>query len=176
RFSKEYDKDICRMAYRVSSAVKPIDNTLRMVYVSKPETSSEHYEPWLQLEQSVLNTRALVLDALSFANELRREQALRATISPSYQRPSDKESVFGNDLDETIKKENETNKLLPDATLQKRRAFQVAPKNKYSSNLNFKFPSKFNNSKEKNNKYCKGKSQFSGSNMGNSNQGSQNTH
>jgi hypothetical protein len=78
-------------------------------------------------------------------------------------------------LDETIKKENETNKLLNDATLQKKRASQIAPKNQYSSNLNFKFPSKFNNSRGKNNKYWKGKSQFSGNSMGNSNQGGQNT-
>src|SRR5437764_9853613 len=32
--AKEYDKDILRVAYRVSSAVRPIDNTLRMVYAS----------------------------------------------------------------------------------------------------------------------------------------------
>ncbi|CAB5375990.1 hypothetical protein RhiirA5_370167 [Rhizophagus irregularis] len=94
--AKKQDKNIRRVIYKVSSAIRPIDNTLRMVYASKPEsTDGETYKTWLQMEQTVLNSRALILDALSFANELRREQALKATISPNYQRPIGKEEVFG---------------------------------------------------------------------------------
>uniref|UniRef100_U9UER5 Uncharacterized protein n=1 Tax=Rhizophagus irregularis (strain DAOM 181602 / DAOM 197198 / MUCL 43194) TaxID=747089 RepID=U9UER5_RHIID len=90
--AKKQDKNIRRVIYKVSSAIRPIDNTLRMVYASKPEsTDGETYKTWLQMEQTVLNSRALILDALSFANELRREQALKATISPNYQRPIGKE-------------------------------------------------------------------------------------
>jgi hypothetical protein len=113
-----------------------------MVYASKPEEeeSEEKHEAWLLLEQTVLNARALALDALSFANELRQEHALKATISPSYHKSPEKEEVFGDELHQTIKAENETNKLLNDAAWQRKRSFQSSYKNqKYSnSNTNFK--------------------------------------
>ncbi|CAB4420278.1 unnamed protein product [Rhizophagus irregularis] len=59
--AKEQDKIYGRVIYKVSSTIRPIDNTLRMVYASKPESiDGETYKTWLQ---TVLNTRALVLDA-----------------------------------------------------------------------------------------------------------------
>ncbi|CAB4423808.1 unnamed protein product [Rhizophagus irregularis] len=58
--AKKQDKNIRR---KVSSAIRLIDNTLRMVYASKPEsTDGETYKTWLQMEQTVLNSRALILD------------------------------------------------------------------------------------------------------------------
>ena len=116
RYARENDKLLRLMAYRFSSVIRPIDNTLQMVYVTKPEDqTSESYNAWLLLEQTVLNTRMLALDALSFANELRQEQALKATISPTYHKPPKKEEVFEDELHATIKNENDTNKLLNDA-------------------------------------------------------------
>src|ERR1051325_3545085 len=90
--AKDNDRNIRKIIYRFSAVIRPIDNTLRMVYASKPnEEAREQLEAWLLLEQTVLNARALALDALSFANELRQEQALKTTISPTYHKPPAKE-------------------------------------------------------------------------------------
>ena len=60
RNAKENDKNLRRIVYRFSSVVRPIDNTLRLVYASKPEDESgEAYNAWVLLEQTVLNNRAL---------------------------------------------------------------------------------------------------------------------
>src|SRR6185437_6792328 len=124
RNAKDQDKNLRRTIYRFSSVVRPINNALRLVYASKPEDGSDTYEAWSHLEQTVLNARALALDALSFANEIRQEQALKATISPTYHKPPEKEEVFGEELHDTIKNENETNKLLNDAAWQRKRSTQ----------------------------------------------------
>jgi hypothetical protein len=152
--ARENDKNLRRIVYRFSSVVKPINNTLRLVYASKSEDQNgETYKAWSLLEQTVLNNRVLALDALSFVNELWQEQALKATIFPSYHKSPDKEEVFGDELHNTIKEENETNKLLNDAAYQWKRASQQSyyKNNKYSNNnVNFRNPNKFN-SKSKNN-------------------------
>ena len=148
-----------RMAYKVSSAIRPIDNTLRMVYSSKPNSEEgDQYKAWVHLEQTVLNTRTLVLDSLSYTNELRREQALKSTISPTYQKPSGKEEVFGEDLNETVKVENEVNKLLNDAFWQKKRSKQSKSQ---ATSINFRLPQGNSYSKRKP-KFYQGKSQHSG--------------
>jgi hypothetical protein len=140
--NKEQDKNLRRATYRFSSVVRPIDNTLRLVYASKPDDESgSQYEAWLQLEQTVLNTRALALDALSFTNELRQEQALKATISPIYHKPPGKEEVFGDELNDIIKTENESNKILNDAAMQRKRASQsFTSRNQQSYNVNYRLP------------------------------------
>lgn len=44
----EQDKNIRYVIYKVSAAIRPIDNTLRMVYASKPgSTEGEVYKTWL---------------------------------------------------------------------------------------------------------------------------------
>src|SRR5205085_501153 len=90
--------------------LRPLDNTLRFLYLSKPEDSAEQAtrDTWLQIEQTMLNGRALLLDSLSFGNEIRKEKALKS-ISPGYRKPSDREEVFGDDLLEIIQKENAAN-------------------------------------------------------------------
>jgi len=170
RNARENVKNIRRIVYYVSSAVRPIDNTLRMVYASRPEDNTgEKYEAWSLMEQTVLNTRALVLDALSFANELRQEQALKATISPTYHKPPEKEEVFGDDLHDTIKAENETNKLLNDAAWQRKRASQQSH-NKFQRNnfSNFTFNSrpKSSNYRGKSRNYSSNKNRSQGSGNG----------
>ncbi|RGB24985.1 hypothetical protein C1646_772361 [Rhizophagus diaphanus] len=82
--------------------------------IQQDSTSQETKDAWLQLEQTTLNSQALVLDALSFGNEIRKEQALRS-ISPGYQKQSEREEVFGEELPGIICKENETNKLFNNA-------------------------------------------------------------
>ena len=37
RYAKENDKNVRRIVYRFSAVIRPIDNTLRVVYASKPE-------------------------------------------------------------------------------------------------------------------------------------------
>ena len=116
RNTKEQDKNLHCTIYRFSSVIRPIDNALRLVYASKSaEEDADTYEAWSHLEQSVLNARGLALDALSFANEIRQEQALKATVSPTYHKPPEKEEVFGEELHEAVKIKNKTNKLLNDA-------------------------------------------------------------
>ncbi|CAB4383503.1 unnamed protein product [Rhizophagus irregularis] len=111
--------------------------SLRLIYASKPEDSAsqETKDAWLKLEQTTLNSRALVLDALLFGNEIRKEQALRS-ISPGYRKQSEREEVFGEELPEIICKENETNKLFNDAAWQKRHANQFrSPRTQASNNF-----------------------------------------
>jgi len=142
RSSKEHDKDIRRLMYRFSSVLRPLDNSLRFVYASKPDDSAtkEVKEAWILLEQTVLNSRALLLDALSFGNEIRREQALKSIV-PDYKKPSEKEEVFGEDLSDIIQHENETNKLFNDASWQRRRAAQTtSTRTNNTTFLNFKPP------------------------------------
>lgn len=174
RNARESDKNIRRIIYRFSSVVRPIDNTLRMVYAAKPEEEdNEKYEAWSLLEQTVLNTRALALDALSFANELRQEQALKATISPTYNKPPEKEEVFGDELHDTIKAENETNKLLNDAAWQRKRtSYNRNQKNNFSS-LNFTPQSRSSGYKGKPNKYYSSKQRSQNSGKGHYNQSNQ---
>ncbi|CAB5309081.1 unnamed protein product [Rhizophagus irregularis] len=72
RNAKDQDTNLRRAVYRFSSVIRPTDNILRLVYASKPQyTTSDQFQAWLQLEQTILNTRALALDAFSFINDLR---------------------------------------------------------------------------------------------------------
>lgn len=164
RNAKDQDTNLRRAVYRFSSVIRLTDNILWLVYASKPQdTTSNQFQAWLQLEQTVLNTRALALDALSFINDLRQEQAIKATISPNYHKPPNKDEVFGEELYQTIKAENESNRLLNDAAFQKKRAYQNK-RNQSSYNINYKTPQKqssYNGKYKNNNNSWKGKSQKS---------------
>jgi len=50
-----------------------------------------------------LNCRALLLDSLSFGNEIRREQALKSIV-PGFKKPSERSEVFEEELSEIIRK------------------------------------------------------------------------
>ena len=73
--SKEHDKDIRRLLYRTSSALRPLDNTFRFIYASKPDDSASQAtkDAWFELERHALNTRTLFLDSLFFGNDLCQE-------------------------------------------------------------------------------------------------------
>ncbi|CAB4379711.1 unnamed protein product [Rhizophagus irregularis] len=119
-FDKETDKNYSRLLYKTSSVFRPIDNTLRMVYASKlTEDSGDSYKSWLQLEQTVLNSRALLLDTLSYGNDLHRELALK-NHSSNYRKPTSQRGVFRDKLPELVQQENEINKLFNEAAFQKK--------------------------------------------------------
>ncbi|CAB4399779.1 unnamed protein product [Rhizophagus irregularis] len=139
RFDKETDKNYSRLLYKTSSVLRPINNTLRMVYASKlTEDSGDSYESWLQLEQTVLNSRALLLDTLSYGNDLRRELALK-NLSSNYRKPTCQRGVFGDKIPELVQQENEINKLFNEAAFQKKRAQQNSKQKQYSP-VSFKSP------------------------------------
>jgi hypothetical protein len=117
---RKTNKNYSKLLYRFSSVIRPIDNALRIIYDRESEDKSdEEYEKWLQLQQTVLNSKALALDALSFRNDLRRELALK-NLSPNYRKPSVQKGVFGDDLSNIIREENEINKLINNAPIRKR--------------------------------------------------------
>lgn len=162
RFDKETDRNYSKLLYKTSSVLRPIDNTLRMVYASKPtEDSGDSYETWLQLEQTVLNSRALLLDALSYGNDLRRELALK-NLSSNYRKPTGQRGVFGDKLPELVQQENELNKLFNEAAFQKKRAQQNSKQKQYSP-VSFKSPTtgsqnSYNSYKGKNRNYSRSQS------------------
>ena len=147
RSSKEHDKDIRRLLYRTSSALRPLDNTLRFIYASKPEDSASQAikDAWFELERHTLNTRTLLLDSLSFGNDLRRDQALKSIV-PGYKKSSEREEVFGDDLSSIIQKENESSKLFNDAAWQKRRSNQnfssYPSRTQFNPSINYRPPSR----------------------------------
>ncbi|CAG8815755.1 22745_t:CDS:2 [Gigaspora margarita] len=67
-------------------------------------------QAWNCIELSLKDTRALLLDNLSYINDLRRQQSLKV-ISPNYTLSSKREEVFEDDLSSIIERENATNKL-----------------------------------------------------------------
>ncbi len=46
---KDHDKDICKLLYKFSSAVRSIDNILRFAYASKPANSTKQ-EPYKNMD------------------------------------------------------------------------------------------------------------------------------
>ncbi|CAG8814540.1 15259_t:CDS:2, partial [Cetraspora pellucida] len=71
--TREYDKSLAKILYRTSAAICPLDNSLCLLYDSKPDDSdNEALESWKALKQSLLDTRSLILDSLSFTNEIRQ--------------------------------------------------------------------------------------------------------
>jgi sRNA-binding carbon storage regulator CsrA len=85
--------------------------------------------------ETVLKARALTLDSLLFVNDLQQEHAFKVTISPNYHKPPERK-VFGKELYQTIKNENESNKLLNDATYQRKRSAQNFKQNQ-STHINY---------------------------------------
>ncbi|CAG8598542.1 16939_t:CDS:2, partial [Dentiscutata heterogama] len=122
--TRETDKLLSKLAYRWSATLRPLDNTLRLLYDSKPDQDDkEALESWEAMEQSLMDTRSLLLDGLSYANDIRRDQAIKC-ISPSYNPPAEHEEVCGpTKLNELITQENEKNKLFNKA-LQYKRQFR----------------------------------------------------
>lgn len=65
------------------------------------------------MELSLLLTRSLLLDLLSYLSEHRQEQAIKC-IDPAHQTKSEIETLFNDRLTEVIKAENEKTKFFND--------------------------------------------------------------
>ncbi|CAG8659998.1 24406_t:CDS:2, partial [Cetraspora pellucida] len=123
--AKHTDTLLQKVAYRASTILRPIDNLLRNTYESRPENDDgESIAAWQEVETTLLQARALVLDTLSFTNDIRRDKALKL-ISPNYKPKADHSEVFGKCLHEFIEKENATNKLIHKALLHKKRGLEI---------------------------------------------------
>ncbi|CAG8547338.1 40256_t:CDS:2 [Gigaspora margarita] len=83
---------------------------------NQPRNSEIKYKaPTLEyIEIALKDKRSLLLDSLSYTNELRKLQSFKV-ISPNYVPPSEREEVFGEELGSNIEKENTTNKLFDKA-------------------------------------------------------------
>ncbi|KAF0348083.1 hypothetical protein F8M41_015597 [Gigaspora margarita] len=93
----------------------------------KPDNNNEALMAWEYNETALKDTRSLLLDSLSYINELRKQQSLKV-ISPNCAPPSDREEVFCEELGSIIEK-NTTNKLFDKAVdSHKRQQYQ---KNKF---------------------------------------------
>ncbi|CAG8823075.1 34265_t:CDS:2, partial [Gigaspora margarita] len=121
--AKETDKLLSKVAYRSSATLRPLDNTLRAIYYTKPDTNLEALQAWNCIESSLKDTKVLLLDNLSYINDLRRQQSLKV-ISPNYTLSSEKEKVFGDDLNSIIERENATNKLFNKAANNHKKQYQ----------------------------------------------------
>ncbi|CAG8815068.1 25186_t:CDS:2, partial [Gigaspora margarita] len=72
---------------------------------------------WKYLEEALLSTRLLTLDALLALNVARRDEVLKSFM-PSHQPTLETESVFGEELQEIIEKGNREAKFFNDALYQ----------------------------------------------------------
>ncbi|RGB25658.1 hypothetical protein C1646_771439 [Rhizophagus diaphanus] len=146
---KETDRNYSKLLYKTSSVLRPIDNALRMIYALKPsDESGDPYENWLQ---TMLNSRALLLDALSYGNDIHRELALK-NLSANYKKPTNQRGVFRDKLTEMVHEENKLNKLFNETAFQKKKAQQQFSKPKQFSPVPFKSPSQ-DSDKNKNRNY-----------------------
>jgi hypothetical protein len=149
RSDKETDRNYSKLLYRTSSVLRPIDNSLRIVYASKPsEEEGDTYESWRHLEQTILNSRALLLDTLSYGNSLRKDLALKS-LSPNYKKRPTERGVFGKGLSDLVQEENNLNKLYTDAAFLKKKAQQLSASK--SPTITFKPASSTNQSSYNNN-------------------------
>ncbi|CAG8769604.1 17846_t:CDS:10, partial [Cetraspora pellucida] len=109
RKAKEVDKTLQKISYHYSSALRPLDNAIRTLYQTKPDAQNKQaLETWEYMELSLLSTRTLILDSLSFTDDQRQEH-------------------------DVIKEKNEETKFFNDALWQNRRAQNLHPGNKRSS-------------------------------------------
>ncbi|CAG8746657.1 12451_t:CDS:2, partial [Racocetra fulgida] len=70
------------------------------------DSDNEALQSWKALEQSLLDIRSLLLDSLSYTNEIRRNEAINCLL-PSHQSASEQKEVFGpTEIKETLEKEN----------------------------------------------------------------------
>ncbi|CAG8608830.1 15905_t:CDS:2 [Cetraspora pellucida] len=116
RNSRENDKQFAKISYRTSAALS--------------------LDLWKALEQSLLDTRALILNSLSFTNEIRCNEAIKY-ISPTYQPAYEQEKVFGpTELRDTLEKENAKNKMEP-LSQYKEQFLQHKTEHKPDSKLTF---------------------------------------
>ncbi|CAG8745813.1 21749_t:CDS:1, partial [Dentiscutata erythropus] len=120
---KEFDKIIRNMFYQISAVLRPIDNIEKVLYESKPnDDDHEATQGFKMLRKSTQNARELLRDTLSYANNLRKEFALKA-ISSNHVLTKDRRDVFGDKFKDFVEKENIKSKLFNNANREKRRSY-----------------------------------------------------
>ncbi|CAG8844432.1 26900_t:CDS:2, partial [Gigaspora margarita] len=103
--AKDTDKILQKVSYCTSSALRLFDCSIRALYQTKPsEENKQALEAWEYMELSLLSTRSLLLDSLSYISKHRQEQAIKC-INPAYQTKSEVETLFDDRLTEVIKAE-----------------------------------------------------------------------
>ncbi|KAF0458655.1 hypothetical protein F8M41_000922 [Gigaspora margarita] len=118
--AKEIDKTLQRVSYRTSSILRPLDNAIRTLYQTKPDTQNKQaLEICEYMETSLLSSRTLLLDSLSYISEQREEHTIKC-IYPTHQTKSDVERLFAEKLKDIIKAKNEETKFFNDAAWQNR--------------------------------------------------------
>ncbi|CAG8748746.1 3075_t:CDS:2 [Cetraspora pellucida] len=101
----------------------PIDNIEKVLFESKPsDGEQEALQGYELLHKSTQNARELLRDALSYANDLRREFALKA-LSPVHVLTKDRKGVFGDKFKDLVEEENTKSKLYNDANREKRKFY-----------------------------------------------------
>ncbi|KAF0445742.1 hypothetical protein F8M41_003068 [Gigaspora margarita] len=110
---REFDKIIRNISYRTSAILRPIDNIEKILYNSNPDDSDPEAKAGYELLQSNYNARELLCDTLLYANDYRREVALKA-ISPARTSSRDEKGVFGNKIKDMVEEENTKSKLYND--------------------------------------------------------------
>ncbi|CAG8817197.1 10389_t:CDS:2 [Gigaspora margarita] len=72
--AKEPDKLLAKVAYHSFAILRPLDNSLRAIYNIKPDNNDEALMAWEYNETALKDTRSLLLDSLSYTNEIRKQQ------------------------------------------------------------------------------------------------------
>ncbi|CAG8741779.1 28097_t:CDS:2, partial [Dentiscutata erythropus] len=88
-----------------------LDYSLKTLYNTKlTENKKEALEVWAILKQSMLVARSLLLTSFSHTTQVRRDLAIKAIIS-SHQPRAECNKLFGEELANYVKKENEISKF-----------------------------------------------------------------
>ncbi|CAG8449483.1 74_t:CDS:2 [Scutellospora calospora] len=109
------DKVLSKLAYKFSSSLCLLDLVIKQIYKTKlPDEDQDGIALWKYLEEALLSTRLLILDALSVFNISRRDEALKSFM-PSHQLAPETDFVFGEELQEIIEKGNREVKFFNNA-------------------------------------------------------------
>ncbi|RIB05325.1 hypothetical protein C2G38_2047670 [Gigaspora rosea] len=119
--ARNTDKVLSKLAYKFSSSIHPLDLAIKHVYeIKSPDEDQDSLALWKYLEEALLSTRLLTLDALSILNVARRDKVLKSFM-PSHQPTPETDSVFGGELQEIMEKGNRETKFFNNALYQLRR-------------------------------------------------------
>ncbi|CAG8815548.1 7160_t:CDS:2, partial [Gigaspora margarita] len=125
--ARNTDKVLSKLAYKFSSSVRPLDLAIKHVYEIKPtDEDQDGLASWKYLEEALLSTRLLTLDALSALNVARRNEVLKSFM-PSHQPAPETESMFEGELQEIMEKGNREAKFFNDVLYQRRQQENLEP-------------------------------------------------
>ncbi|PKY58073.1 hypothetical protein RhiirA4_479666 [Rhizophagus irregularis] len=119
KISKDHNKEIWHFLYQFSAAIRSINNSLKLIYVSKLEDSAsqETKDTWLQLEQTTLNSHWFWMHyylAIKykknkplglFLQDIRNSQKEKEYLTPIFQRcyRDTNLNIFSHEISELLK-------------------------------------------------------------------------